>query len=198
MPKDDAVFPVNSHILDRIKKNVSQKEILAELALPYIENDDIIFLDSSTTAFFLARKIQKLKLASLTIITNSVHIIQEFCLFPPQFVLLGLGGNYNSHLNSLLGRGAIEGLQRLQIGKAFLSAVGATKSGVTTYHEGHGDFLEKVLSLSKRKYLLLDGSKFNHIGLFKFAELCDFDTVFFDRKPPNNLSSTCREIVFGK
>lgn len=174
--------PVDSHFSARINKEIGKKTIIAELALPYIESGDIIFLDSSTTALHLARKIQKLPLANLTVITNSVHIIQEFCLFPSHFVLIGLGGNYNCQLNSFLGRSAVEGLQRLRIGKAFISAVGATSEAVTTYHEHHAEFLEQVMKLSSRKYLLLDSTKFGIAGLFKFADLRDFDAIISDKQ----------------
>lgn len=183
MPSKEAGTTVDSHFSARINKETGKKTVIAELALPYLEDGDIIFLDSSTTALHLARKIQQLKLANLTLITNSVHIIQEFCLFPPHFVLVGLGGNYNCQLNSFLGKSAVEGLQRMRIGKAFVSAVGAAADGVTTYHEDHAEFLEKVMALSHRKYLLLDSTKFNRSGLFKFADLQDFDNVFSDAEP---------------
>ena len=189
---------VDSHFSGRINKEIEKKNIIAELALPYIEDGDIIFLDSSTTALHLARKIQKLKLANLTIITNSVHIIQEFCLFPPYFVLVGLGGNYNCQLNSFLGKSAIEGLQRLRIDKAFLSAVGAAAEGVTTYHEEHAEFLEKAMAQSGRKYLLIDSTKFERTGLFKFSDLKDFDIVFSDSKPSAALVDLCHRLVSGK
>ncbi len=198
IPEKESVVTVDSHFSARIKKETEKKTVIAELALPYIEDGDIVFLDSSTTALHLSGKIQKLQLANLTIITNSVHIIQEFCLFPPHFVLVGLGGNYNCQLNSFLGKSAVEGLQRLRIGKAFLSAVGATEEGVTTYHEDHAEFLEKTIALSARKYLLLDSTKFDRTGLFKFAGLQNFDAVFSDCKPSAALAAKCHWIVSAK
>ncbi len=194
----EPVAPIDSHFSARVNKEIEKKTFIAELALPYIEAGDIIFLDSSTTALHLARKIQKLQFPNLTIITNSVHIIQEFCLFPPQFVLVGLGGNYNCQLNSFLGKSAVEGLQRLRIGKAFVSAVGAAVEGVTTYHEEHAEFLEKAMAMSVRKYLLLDSTKFGRTGLFKFAELKDFDAIFSDHNPVAVLAVLCRRIVSCK
>lgn len=173
----------NSHFSTRINKNIQKKLLIADKAVEHIQDGDIIFLDSSTTVLHLARKIQKLQLTNLTVITNSVHIIQEFCLFPPHFVLVGLGGNYNCQLNSFLGKSAVEGLQRLRISKVFISAVGATIEGVTTYHEDHAEFLAKAMALSVCKYLLLDSTKFDRTGLFKFAELKDFDIILSDCKP---------------
>jgi DeoR/GlpR family transcriptional regulator of sugar metabolism len=195
MPAAEAALTVDSHFSARIRKETGKKTVIAELAQSRIEDGDIVFLDSSTTALYLARRIRKLSLGNLTVITNSVHIIQEFCLFPPHFVLVGLGGNYNCPLNSLLGKRAVEGLQRLRIGKAFVSAVGAAVEGVTTYHEDHAEFLGKVLPLSTCRYLLLDSTKFDRRGLFKFADLRDFDAVFCDSKPAASLSGLIRRAV---
>lgn len=185
----------NSHFSARINREAPRKAIIAERAAGLIEDGDIVFLDSSTTALHLARRIQTLDLANLTVLTNSVHIIQEFRLFPQRFVLVGLGGNYNCQLDSLLGRGALEGLAKLRVGKAFISAVGASAEGVTTYHEDHAEFLSKALEMATRKYLLLDGSKFGKTGLFTFAALGDFDAVVSDIPLPGNLASLCRSAI---
>jgi DeoR/GlpR family transcriptional regulator of sugar metabolism len=198
MPAKDATVIIDSPFSARINKEPGRKTAVAELAQNYIEDGDIIFLDSSTTVLYLSRKIRELPLANLTIITNSVHIIQEFSLFPPHFVLVGLGGNYNCQLNSFLGKSAVEGLQWLRIDKAFVSAVGAAAEGVTTYHENHAEFLEKVMKSSSRKYLLLDSTKFGRTGLFKFADLQDFDAVFCDSKPAAPLAALCRRVIISQ
>ena len=198
MPAKDAATTIDSPFSARINKETGRKTVIAELAQSYIEDGDIIFLDSSTTVLYLSRRIRELSLSNLTIITNSVHIIQEFSLFPPHFVLVGLGGNYNCQLNSFLGKSAVEGLQWLQIDKAFISAVGATGEGVTTYHENHAEFLEKAMKLACRKYLLIDSTKFGRTGLFKFAGLQDFDAIFCDSKPTASLAALCRRIVSSR
>ena len=179
--ENEQVFRPEAHFRARIVRETEKKSAIAAQALPLIEDGDIIFLDSSTTVLHLARLIQGLNLPSLTLVTNSIHIMQEFCLFPPHFMLVGLGGNYNSQLNSLLGGSALEGIARLRVGRAFVSAVGAAGGAVTTYHEEHANFLRLVLERAARRYLLLDSTKTERAGLFRFAEIADFDRVFCDK-----------------
>ncbi len=194
-PQTQQPEPSGSSFGARIDREAARKASIAKIAAELIEDGDIIFLDSSTTALHLARRVQNLDLASLTIITNSVHIIQEFRLFPQQFVLVGLGGNYNCQLNSLLGRSAIESLKKLSVGKAFVSAVGATPDGLTTYHEDHAEFLRQVVEMAKARYLLIDGSKTGRSGLFKFAALKDFDAVVSDVPLPRELAGLCAKTL---
>ncbi|MDD5729027.1 MAG: DeoR/GlpR family DNA-binding transcription regulator, partial [Victivallales bacterium] len=67
---------INSHFSKRINKNLTRKMAIAEKAVKCISDGDIIFLDSSTTVYQLARQLQKINLSNLTIITNSILIIQ--------------------------------------------------------------------------------------------------------------------------
>jgi DeoR family myo-inositol catabolism operon transcriptional repressor len=176
--------PGNAHFSARINKNIEKKLLIAESAQQYIGDGDIIFLDSSTTSLHLARRIRKMKLSNLTIITNSVLIIQEFQLFPPHYFLISLGGTFDLQLNACLGRTTIDNLKRLKINKAFFSAVGISPNGVFTYHENHAEFLKEVLSISENKYLLVDSSKFDREGIFTILPLSKVDYLISDRKAP--------------
>ena len=171
---------LNAHFSVRIDKNTDKKSIIAEKASTEISDGDIIFLDSSTTAFHLARKLQKMNFSNLTIITNSVLIIQEFYLFPPHFILISTGGNFNCQLNSFLGRSAIENLHKLKINKAFISAVGITKDGISTFHENHAGFLKEVFDIAAAAYLLIDSTKFDKSGIFGICPLSRIDHIISD------------------
>ncbi|NLW87395.1 MAG: DeoR/GlpR transcriptional regulator [Planctomycetes bacterium] len=168
----------------RIENNVAQKTVIAEKAVASIRDDDAVFLDSSTTSLHLAQRIQKAHFSRLTMITNSVLIMQEFHRFPSHFYLISLGGNFSSQLNSFLGKAAIEHLRRLRVSKAFVSGVGITQEGLFTYHEGHAEFLQEVLSVSEENCLLLDSSKFNRAGSFSICPLSSIDVMFSDATPP--------------
>ncbi|MFA6713878.1 MAG: DeoR/GlpR family DNA-binding transcription regulator [Victivallaceae bacterium] len=178
----EGIEPANSHFSERVNKNLSKKTLIAEEAVKHIKDGDIIFLDSSTTVYQLARKLQKAPLSNLTVITNSILIIQEFYLFPPHFFLISVGGNFNCQLNSFLGRTALENLKRLKINKAFFSAVGLTEAGASTFHEAHAEFLKEVLALAEDNYLLIDSTKSGKSGIFAICPLKKIDHVLSDRK----------------
>lgn len=85
-----------SHYRERMNIDMPAKEAIARKALREINDGDIIFLDSSTTVYYLAHMLQKSSFANLTLITNSVLIIQEFTNFPANYFLVALGGNLRS------------------------------------------------------------------------------------------------------
>lgn len=185
----DAPAPAsNEQFADRMQARGEQKAMIARQAESLVINEDIVFLDSSTTAFFLARQLQRSRLPHLTIVTNSIAIIQEFRHFPSQYVLIALGGSFNVQLNAMLGKAAVEALRRLQINRAFISAAGATADGLFTYHETHAEFLKVAIEVSKETHCLLDSSKFNKNALFEICALHLVDSLISDLAPPSTIS----------
>ena len=165
---------------ERINWNREKKETIALQALRLIEENDILFLDSSTTVHYLAQLLEKSSFSNLTIITNSVTIIENFHKYPSHYVRIGLGGSYDVQLNSFLGQSTLRELEYLEISKAFISAFGIGDDKVTTNHEYHASLLMKVLDRAAHKYLLADRSKFNRSGLFRIAPCRAFDEILSD------------------
>ena len=162
---------------ERIERNCTTKRMISTTALTRIMDGDIIFLDSSTTVSYLAEKLLATSFSSLTIVTNSVNVIQNFHKYPPQYVLISLGGYYDVQLNAFLGESALRELERLSITKAFISAFGVSSSGVSTNHENHATLLSNVLRIAEQKYLLADSRKFERNGIFRFAQKIQFDEI---------------------
>lgn len=165
---------------ERINRNREQKAAIAARALAAVAENDILFLDSSTTVYCLAQRLQASTFANLAIITNSVLIIQDFHKFPAHYVRVGLGGSYDAQLNAFLGQATLRELGGRDISKAFVSAFGFGDGRATTNHENHGALLQQVLARAAHKYLLIDSSKTARSGLFPIATKDDFDAVFTD------------------
>lgn len=165
---------------ERINWNRSRKEMVAMQALERISDNDILFLDSSTTVCYLAKLLENSNFSNLTIVTNSVTVIQDFHKFPSHYVRIGLGGSFDLQLNSFLGRATLRELEYLEISKAFISAFGVGDDKVTTNHEYHASLLMKVLEFARQKYLLVDKSKFDRSGIFKIASIRAFDEILSD------------------
>ena len=172
--------PSGSPFQERLSWNRDRKETIALKALRRIGENDILFLDSSTTVHYLAQLLEKSAFSNLTIVTNSVTIIQNFHKYPSHYVRIGLGGSYDVQLNSFLGQSTLRELEYLEISKAFISAFGVGDDKVTTNHEYHASLLMKVLDRAGQKYLLADRSKFNRSGLFRIAPCRAFDEILSD------------------
>ena len=165
---------------ERINWNRDRKEAIARRALSRIGENDILFLDSSTTVYYLAQLLGKTSFSNLTIVTNSVMIIQNFHKYPSQYVRIGLGGSYDLQLNCFLGQATLRELEYLEISKAFISSFGVGDDKVTTNHEHHASLLMKILERAGKKFLLADRSKFNRCGLFRIASCRAFDEILSD------------------
>lgn len=176
----DKMTVLSSTFQERINWNQKLKRKISEAALREISDGDIIFLDSSTTVFFLAEKLLESNFSSLTIVTNSAMIIQNFYKFPQHYSLISLGGTFDFQLNAFLGQATIRELEQLSISKAFVSAFGIDGDLVTTNHENHSLLLHKVVRLASKKYLLADKSKFNRAGLFRIGTGRMFDKIITD------------------
>lgn len=163
---------------ERANVNRAAKETIADEAIRRIAENDIVFLDSSTTVSYLANRIARSSFANMTVITNSVAVMNAFHDFPSHYVLIGLGGTYDAQLNSFLGQGTIRELERLNITKAFVSAFGINDKIVTTNRDGQAGLLAKVLDLAEKRYLLADRSKFGRTGLYRLCNRGYFDEIF--------------------
>lgn len=183
-PEPAADADARDHYRQRLAVRRDAKQVIARRALADIRDGDIIFLDSSTTVYHLVEALRQAAFASLTLVTNSVLIIEAFPRFPPSYFLVGLGGNYDIQLNAFLGQATLRELDRLAIDKAFVSALAVDADGLYSRHENHALFLGEALRRSRRNYLLADAGKFDKSGLFRIAPLSAIHQVISDGPPP--------------
>jgi len=167
---------------DRVVARRNEKIAAAQRAIALVEEGDIIFLDSSTTVYEFALLLMHCKFDHLTVITNSIPVMHLFRKFPPHWSMIGLGGNFDPRLNSILGAAAIEQLSRFNITKAFISAFGLDDKTATTNHEQQADILRRVLDAADKRYLIIDHSKIGRKGIYRIAARGGFDAILTDRQ----------------
>lgn len=163
---------------ERIVANRAAKIAIARKAMSVIREGDIIFLDSSTTVYELALLLRDSKIDHLTIVTNSIAVIQNFRKYPQQWVMISLGGNYDPQLNSILGAAAISQLKAFNLTRAFVSGFGIDEKNLTTNHERQAEIIRFVLDSAEKRYCLIDRSKSGRTGLYRIAPRGAFDTIF--------------------
>ena len=69
--------------------NMDSKIRLAKEAVKFISAGDTIFLDASTTTFYIAKELKTMK--DVTIITNSIRVVNELAGLP-DLKVIGVGG----------------------------------------------------------------------------------------------------------
>ena len=82
----------------------AQKQQIAAVCERIIQNGDSIFLDSSTTANYIAEKLTNYR---LTVLTNSIQIINTLASFSG-ISLIMVGGNFDKKSQSFYGTRALE------------------------------------------------------------------------------------------
>ena len=162
--------------------NTIQKNIIAEKALKLISVGESIFLDSSTTALALAKKISEKQL-EITIVTNNFEIINEL-KENINIKIICPGGELQKSTLSFIGPNSERFLKEYFADKSFISALGLSlKAGITVENPVQAALKKVMISNSLQKVVLIDSSKFDKTSLSKVCDFKDIDIVVTDKKP---------------
>lgn len=154
----------------REHREVKYKRAIAEAAYKHLKPNSSIFLDSSTTALQLARRL-RLHPIGLHLTTNSFAAAQE--LFSvPEIQLLFIGGHIRSANLATVGMYAEEMLDRLWFDQLFMSANAIHQDhGFTTFDTSEAAVNRKMLARASQRFMLSDNSKFGRIAPHHIAGL---------------------------
>ena len=116
----------------RMKVETEAKRRLAEEAVAMLSPRETVFLDSSTTSYFVARRMIETGLAA-TVLTNSLPVMELiFNEGGPDVELIGIGGTLRRLTRSFVGPFAVRTVQGHFADRLFLSVKGLTENGVMT------------------------------------------------------------------
>ena len=165
--------------------NVEAKQNIAKLAVNFVSEGDTIFLDASTTTFFMAKELKQLK--NITVITNSLRVVNELC--GTEGIKVITVGGVVSHNQSFVGSLAERSIEEnFFVSKMFFSSKGITADGgVLESNEGECGIKKKMMKNAKLKFYLCDRSKMGSIGFVKLASFEDIDYFITDTEPEGNL-----------
>ncbi|MBQ3054244.1 MAG: DeoR/GlpR transcriptional regulator [Clostridia bacterium] len=170
VPIDESTYELS--LENRKRTNVDAKMKLAKTAIKYIVPGDIIFLDASTTTFYLARELKKM--ANVTIVTNSLRVVNELVNQENLKVIAvgGIASNNQSFVGSLAENTVSE---NYFAGKMFFSSKGVDPdAGILESNEKECGIKQKMIENSRAKYYLCDKSKIGRVG---FVKLAPFDKI---------------------
>lgn len=152
--KREAGEPENS---ERLEKKITEKTAIAKKCADFINDGDTILLEVGTTTLQVAKAIKTKK--NLTVISNSIHIINE--LMSTNFQLYIIGGHVRQGEGSVSGAVSMLELEHFNIGKAILSAGGITvENGLSDYNIEEALMRKKVIDQSEEVIVVADSSKF--------------------------------------
>ena len=112
----------NENTTSRVFVNIEGKEHIAKVVCDILEEEDVIFLDISSTNLTIASMIRNTT-KNITVITNMNRILMEFD-YSPNIEVISVGGTFNKRLGGTVGAYTVEQIKHFNIDKAFVGAGG--------------------------------------------------------------------------
>ncbi len=170
----------------RTKQNVSAKREIARKAAALIKDGSIIFLDQSSTAFYLAAEIADR--ASLTVVTNNIEIIMLLSNSKSKVISAG-GFLSDENRNCLIGSDAQRTFGSIYADAVFFSVNAVMQDGtVTDCSREEVVVREVMLKNAAQKVLLCDSSKFAKKAHFIQCSLEDVDYLISEENNAKKFS----------
>lgn len=160
------------------------KRDMGQLAAMLIEPGQTLYLDAGTSLFEVAKAIVASQCFNLTIVTNDFSI-SHYLMDMQHITLYHTGGLVDQRNRSCLGKSAADFLRTINIDVAFLSSSSwDTQRGMSTPNEGKATVKEAALTVSRRRVLVCDSSKFGKYGMFHICELSQLTDIISDNQLP--------------
>lgn len=157
----------------RAAKNIAAKKHISAKAASLIANGDTVFLDASSTTYFMAPHLAGF--SDLTVITNNPHLsvvlsdlkIHNFCT----------GGEMLNDSIALVGSDTERFIGGIRAHKCFFSARGIQNGEITDSSKPERDVKIAMLEHSAHRFFLCDSSKEGLTFPYRIACLDEIDRV---------------------
>ena len=176
-------FLLETSLSSRLGSNQAEKDAISARAMNFLEPQQTIFMDGSTTCITFARQIAKAQFP-LSVVTNSGIIAMEIGV-SAQAKVICVGGEYDSQSASFVGALAESTCATFFVDQAFMSTKafepedGTYESSIATLR------IKQLMAKQASKLILLvDSSKFGQRALCKVIDVKSIDTIITDRKCP--------------
>lgn len=148
----------------------SQKQALSRIACNYINEGDIIIVDTGSTAYEFSKTLAG-RFESLTIITASNDVFANLSGINGMNMVM-LGGFFHRDENAFYGDLTLDALRNLHANKAFIfpSAV-SLENGITDYNYDLTLVQKAVLKAADKIFVLADSNKFEKNAMFKISDI---------------------------
>lgn len=167
----------------RSSLNNASKARIAETAENLIQDGDTIMVDSSTTCEILLQRLRGLQ-RHITIITNSIHLMEEFASQATPFTVVCTGGVIRQFSYALTGAMATDCLKQYYVDYALISCKALDlEKGIMESNESESRIKRLMIEHAEKAILLADHTKFNRTAFVHCADICDVSCIVTDTNP---------------
>lgn len=178
----------------RINVNVAAKQAIAQSAIALVGDGDTLLVDSGTTALEFVRLLDQRD--GITVITADITIADYIDESMPSVDVVMLGGALRKGHRYLYGPLTMQALQMIHADLAIMCpGAFVTGCGFTTDFPQMAETKTAMIVAARKSVALMDASKVNGRGMYRFAELTDVDTIVMDRDPDGSVATSIAEIA---
>lgn len=171
-------MPLEPEYALRARTHPEEKRQIGAAAAAMIEDGDLVFINSGTTATQVFHYIRAG--ANITVVTNNVSAVLETPA--PGFRLTLVGGNFRPPSNSVAGPIAIATLRQVYASKAFIGVDGISpKFGCTVPSEAEAAVIRVMIERTRGPIVILaDHSKWGVVSNYQVATIDQIHTLVTD------------------
>lgn len=173
----------------RAKEHTDAKEEIARKAAELVPDGSIVFLDQSTSAYYLAEALQRKK--GLTVVTNNIEIAS--LLSRTDFDIFVSGGQLSRQMRMcLVGEDAHSTFRQIHGDFAFFSARSLSDDGIVSDCNREEICVRNaMLKNAKYKVFLCDSSKFGSLSGFRQCHLSQLDFLISEGDQASRFADCC-------
>jgi DeoR family fructose operon transcriptional repressor len=176
----------------RVEQAAAAKEAIAACAASLVQPGSTVFLDASSTALTLARRLMEDPPSELTLVTSSPAIAYEMQAERVHVVVTP--GELDQYMRMIAGRWTVEFLTHLNFDAVFISAAGLTlEEGLTTSRRHLADVVNAARASAKGTVAMIDSTKFGRASLLTMMGAREPDLIITDAGLPGDIADAYRE-----
>lgn len=155
----------------RINKNLEEKRAIAKKAASFIEDGDVIGLDTGTTILQLVDFIYDKNISIVTCSLPVISALSKFDISNLKCKVIFLGGEFNTNSLSVFGELTIDMLSNLNISKLFISPDGFDEKTGFSYHNlREGMLTKEFIKQSDKSFMLIDSEKLTEKAFYNIGK----------------------------
>jgi len=174
----------------RLRLQTDEKRAIAQAAAAMVDDGEAVALDSSTTAYFLARELRGRR--ELVVVTNGL-LIASALTDSPGITVLVTGGMLRLPAMSVVGDLAAEMVRTTRIDKGFFGARGLSlERGLMDLNPEEVRIKKELTAACTQVIGIFDSTKWHRTALLPFVEAKDVDAIVTDKCAPSELVEAWR------
>ncbi len=182
--------PPELPILDRQSDQATEKERIGFATAALIGEHETVFLGSGTTVLEVARHLVDRR---LTVITNSLPVINLFATSNSPVQVIALGGELRKSELSFIGHITEQNLSGVYVDKVIMGVRAINlEQGLTNDYFPETNTDRAIIKMGKEVILVADHTKFGRVSTVLLAPLTSVNTIVSDDLLPNEFGDEIR------